>query len=145
MNQAQKKLVAMWGGFLLLTVIASVNHRWVLDNWDWLRWPVFAAILSLAARGGKETMGWGEPGKKLSDFLKSYPMLKGWVVFYVLCVLLFLAYGLVQGIEFHKSPGSWLLLGFGPLFLPLLVVAEYQRYKRLGIQSNHRFNKDASR
>ena len=126
-------------------VIASVNYRCVLDNWDWLRWLVFAAILLLAARGGKETMGWGEPGKNLNDFLESNPTLKVWIVFYVFCILLFLAYGLAQGFEFYESPGSWLLLGFVPLFLPLLVVAEYQRYKRLGMQSNHRFNKDVSR
>lgn len=138
MNPAQKKLVAMWCGLLLLGVIATVNHRWILDNWDWIRWPAFAAILLMAARVGQDNAGWGEPGKKLTDFLNSNPMLKVWVVFYVLCILSFLVYGLTRGIEFHKSPGSWMLLGFGPLFLPLLVAAGYQRYRRLATQSNHR-------
>ena len=145
MNQAQKKHVSMWAGAILLMVVGGIEHRWVLDNWKWFMWPTLFAIVLVAKLGGKETTGWGEPGKNLVDFLEECPILKVWVVFYVLCILFFLAYGLVEGIEFHKSPGPWLLLGFGPLFLPLLVVAEYQRYKRLGMQSNHRFNKDVSR
>ena len=78
------------------------------------------------------------------DFLDEHTLLKVWVVFDVLCIFLFIAYGLSHGIEFNESPGLWLLLGFGPLFLPLFAVAEYQRFKRLGEQSNPRFQGTAA-
>lgn len=101
---------------------------------------MLAAILLLTARGGKELKGWGEPSVGMNQFLEKHRGLAVWVVFYVVCIILFLIYGLTNGVEFHKAAGTWLLLGFVPLFAPLIVVAEYQRYKRLGKQSEHRPN-----
>ena len=144
MNSAQKKLVVMWSGIGLLLVLAVANHRWVLDNWDWLGWPALIAILMVATFGGKEMKGWVEPGKTLNDFLDTYPLFKVWVVFYGSIIILTSVVGLARGFEFHESPGFWLFMGSVPLFLPLMVIAEYQHYKRLETQSN-RFNKDASR
>lgn len=145
MNSAQKKLVATWSGIGLLLVVVAANHRWMFDNWGWLRWPALIAILLVAAFGGKEIKGWVEPGKTLNDFLDMYPLFKLWLVFYGFIIILTLVVGLARGFEFHESPGFWLFMGLAPLLLPLMVVAEYRRYKRLGAQSNHRFNKDASR
>ncbi|MEW8626770.1 MAG: hypothetical protein AB2551_13525 [Candidatus Thiodiazotropha sp.] len=137
MNQSQKKLLTMWSVLLLLVIFIIVDHVMALGMWDWVKWPllIFGVIFSLW--GGEEAKGWGRPGVKLVDFIESYPVLKAWVVFYTIFLLLFIAYGLSQGIEFHKSPGTWLFWGFVPLLVPLFAVAEYQRFKRLGKESDN--------
>jgi len=57
----------MWAVAILLMVIGGIEHRWILDNWKWLMWPTLIAIVLVAKLGGKETTGWGEPGKSLID------------------------------------------------------------------------------
>ncbi|MES9854924.1 MAG: hypothetical protein ABW170_24220 [Candidatus Thiodiazotropha sp. L084R] len=136
MNHSQKKLLAMWFVLLVFIVFSIANHVWILNSWDWLKWPVLFVGITVSVWGGREAQGWGRPGVKLVDFVETYPGLKIWVVFYTLSILLFIAYSLNQGIEFHKSPGTWLLWGFVPLLLPLFAVSEYQRFKRLGHESD---------
>jgi hypothetical protein len=123
----------VWIGVLFLIVLATIYIGWILDNWHWLRWPIFVVILLLVVRGGKGIRGPGQSGREV---LGSYPLLRGWVLCYVICIILFLIYGIVTGIEFHKSPGKWLLLGFVPLFAPWIAAGEYRRYKRFGQQRN---------
>lgn len=144
MNYAQKKYVAIVFVALAPLACGVLNFRWVIENWSWLKWPSLVFVFLLAALGGKEATGWGEPNKNLVDFLQEHPLLKLWVAIYTLIIVVFITYGLTHGIEFHKSPGLWLLLGFGPLLLPLFVAGEYQRYKRLGTQSNPRSHGTAS-
>lgn len=136
MNRAQKKLAGMWCIVITLLLTAISNHRWMLDNWKWLKWPLLWAIFVIAIRGDKDLTGWGH-GKSLNDFLQAHPVLKAWVALYTFCILCFLGYGLTHGIAFQESPGFWLLVVFVPLFFPLLVISEWERYKRLGAKSNY--------
>jgi len=136
MTYSQKKLLVLWGCFLLIMTFASFNSKWVHENWDWLRWASLIVILFMFVRGGKEATGWGKPGVNLTEFIDTYPIAKLWVTLSALIIILFLAYAFIQGIEFHESAGMLMLVGFGSMFAPLFIFAEYLRFKRLGSKSN---------
>ncbi|MET0081158.1 MAG: hypothetical protein ABW119_22115 [Candidatus Thiodiazotropha lotti] len=132
MNQSQQKLLAMWSFFLVMVTLVIVDQYFTLGIWGWLSWavPLFVAMFSLW--GGKEEIGRGRPGIRLSEINDYYPLLKAWIVFYTIFQLQFIAYGLSQDIEFHELLVTWVLWGGLPLLLPLIGVYEYQHFKQLG-------------
>jgi len=136
MNNTQKKLIVIWSFFLLIILLASLNSDWVHTNWDWLRWVSLTVIFLVFAMGGKETSGWGKPGTGLTEFIDTYPIIKFWITFSALLIIVFLAYAFFKDMKLHQSAGILLLAGFGTIFFPLFAFSEYLRFKRLGNKSS---------
>ncbi|MEW8211506.1 MAG: hypothetical protein AB2735_13680 [Candidatus Thiodiazotropha taylori] len=136
MNQSQQKLLAMWSFFLVIVTLVIVDQYFTLGIWGWLSWAVPLFVVIFLLWGGKEALGGGRPGIRLSEINDYYPLLKAWVVFYTIFQLQFIAYGLSQGVGFHELLVTWVLWGGLPLLLPLIGVYEYQRFKQLGQDSD---------
>jgi len=113
-------------------LFAYHNADWVLENWNWLRWVTLTVIIVVFAVGEKETTGWGRPGVGLTEFINTYPIMKFWLIISTLAVLLYLVYANNSGIKLYESAGTLMIVGFGTMFAPLFILAEYLRFKRLG-------------
>ena len=136
MNKKQKQLIINWSVLLILFIFALINYQWVSVNWEWLRWPLLLLIFIVYILSGKETTGWGAPGVKLGSFIENYPLLKIWVAICTFSILLFLGISVANGVDLIEYSGTIMLIGLGSLILPLFIVSEIHRYKRLGNESN---------
>lgn len=136
MNNKQIQLIVNWLILIGLIVIGSYKHEWVNENWDWLRWPLLIVIIIIATISGRESTGWGNPGVRLQEFIEDNKILKAWVIIASLSILVFLSISFNLEVNLSDYSGTVLLVGFGVLLLPLIIVSECKRFKRLGKKSN---------
>ena len=142
MNYQQKKLVTSWLCVAALLLAGIIFNDWVMSNWDWLSYVLIGVIGVAGALFGKEKLGWGKPGVMFGEFIKPYPLLQLWMAVWTICIAVVLLTLGLKGIRLDKYAGTLLIAFFLPLLGPAIAVAEMQRYKRLGVQSNKRLQSD---
>ena len=139
MTYDQKKLVVSWLCIAALTIAGINFNDWVMSNWDWLSFVLIGVIGVAGALFGKEKTGWGKPGVMFGEFIGPYPLLQLWMAVYTCCIAGTLIVLGLNGVKLHEYAGTLLIVFFVPLLGPAVAVAEMQRYKRLGSQSNKPF------
>ena len=129
MNKKQKTLLINWFIFFIAVAIASTQHEWISENLNWLRFPVFMAIILVVISGCNETTGRGKPGVKLQEFIKDQKYLKICVAITTLAIIISLSYSFNNDISLKEHSGRLLLTGSGLLLLSLFIVSEYKHFK----------------
>lgn len=136
MNQKQRILLASWSFVLALLLAGIIFYEWVISNWSWLFIVLLAPSLLIRGLLGDEAYGYGRSGITLGDYIKKYPGFQLWIAIWLLCTAFILYYFGTQEQRIDEYGGLILLLFFVPLFGPIIVVSEYQRFKRLGESDN---------
>ena len=145
MNKAQRKVVIAWVSLSVLLILGAIGHEWLLDNWNWAKWPALILLILIVAGSGREGIGWSEPGRSLGSFIEEHPALKAWAMLCVFGVLISFVYALFARIELYEIAGYLLIAAIPSLLGPLLFISERERYRRLANKSNHSFNSNAAK
>jgi len=132
MNQRQRTLVASWWFVLALLFGGTLFYEWVISNWSWLFIILLAPSLLIRSLLGDEAYGYGEPGVTLGEYIKKYPIFQLWIAIWLLCTAFILYYFGTREQRIDEHSGLILILFFVPLFGPIVVASEYQRFVRLG-------------
>jgi len=82
MNTAQKRLAGLWATAIIAVVIILLSAEWMLEEWDYLRWPALALLAIAAAFHRKPLPSWGERSQRINETVQRHPFIRVWLAVY---------------------------------------------------------------
>jgi hypothetical protein len=135
MNTAQKRLAWQWAAATVAVVAVLLSAQWILEEWDYLRWPALVLLIIASAFHRKPLPRWSERSQRLNETVQKYPLIRVWLVLYGLFLAVGVFWVLKRHFELIDSPAVFFLLFIG-LLAPFLIADQVDKYKALGAQSN---------
>jgi len=142
MNIAQKRLALLWMVAAISLAIFLLAADWILDRWDYLRWPALALLFVAAAFHRKPMPTREERSQRLNDTVRRHPLVRTWLAVYGLLLAVGIYWVLKTHFDLIDLGSAFFFLLIIGLLAPFVVAGQIDKYKELGAQSNHPADSD---
>ena len=144
MNTAQKRLAGLWATAIIAVVIVLLSAEWMLEEWDYLRWPALVLLAIAAAFHRKPLPSWGERSQRINETVQRHPFIRVWLAVYGLLLAIGVCWTLKTHFDLINGLGTaFFFLLFIGLVAPFVIADQVDKYKALGAQSNPTVDPDA--
>ena len=144
MNAAQKRLASRWILATTTVVIVLLSAQWMLEVWDYLRWPAWVLLVIAAVFSRKSIPTWNERWDRINETAQRHPFVRVWLAVYGLLLATGVFWVLKTNLDVIDNFGmAFFLLLFIGLLAPFIIADQVDRYRALGAQSNPTVDSDA--